>query len=57
MNQFFLSEIKPSKDLTLTPLQKFIFDEFSKEKKLTKQFYFTGDTAKKIYCMGLNVCS
>ncbi len=29
----------------LTSLQKFIFDEFSKDKKLTKQFYFTGGTA------------
>lgn len=30
---------------TFTPLQKFIFDEFSKNLKLTKQFYFTGGTA------------
>lgn len=32
-------------ELTLTPLQRFIFDEFSKDKKLTRQFYFTGGTA------------
>ena len=37
--------IKPFKDLTLTPIQRFIFDEFSKEKRLAKQFYFTGGTA------------
>ncbi len=30
---------------TFTPLQKFIFDEFSKNSKLTKKFYFTGGTA------------
>lgn len=36
---------KPLIDLTLTSLQRFIFDEFSKEKRLTKQFYFTGGTA------------
>ncbi len=36
---------KPSQDIILTPLQRFIFDEFSKEKRLTKQFYFTGGTA------------
>lgn len=37
--------IKPLTDLTLTPLQRFIFDEFSKDKRLIKQFYFTGGTA------------
>ena len=31
--------------LTFTPLQKFIFDEFSQNPKLNKQFYFTGGTA------------
>lgn len=36
---------KSSTDLTLTLLQRFIFDEFSKDKRLTKQFYFTGGTA------------
>lgn len=39
---------KMSKDLselTFTPLQKFIFDEFTKNRSLTKQFYFTGGTA------------
>lgn len=40
-----MGKIKTSKDLTLTPLQRFIFDEFTKEKKLTRQFYFTGGTA------------
>src|SRR3989338_10233493 len=31
--------------LTFTPLQQQIFDEFSKNSKLSKQFYFTGGTA------------
>lgn len=31
--------------LTFTPLQKLIFDEFSQNKDLVKQFYFTGGTA------------
>ena len=30
---------------TFTPLQKFIFDEFAKNSRLNKQFYFTGGTA------------
>ncbi|MBI2086424.1 nucleotidyl transferase AbiEii/AbiGii toxin family protein [Candidatus Daviesbacteria bacterium] len=30
---------------TFTPLQKYIFDEFSQNNKLTKKFYFTGGTA------------
>lgn len=30
---------------TLTSIQKLIFDEFSKDKSLGKQFYFTGGTA------------
>lgn len=33
------------KGLSFTSLQKFIIEEFSKEKHLTKQFYFTGGTA------------
>ena len=34
-----------SKDLTFTTLQQQIFDEFSKNHNLVKQFYFTGGTA------------
>lgn len=36
---------KTSKKLTFTSLQQQIFDEFSKNSKLLKQFYFTGGTA------------
>lgn len=32
-------------DLSFTPIQRVIFDEFSKNSKLRKQFYFTGGTA------------
>lgn len=32
-------------DLTFTPVQKIIFDEFAKNSNLTKRFYFTGGTA------------
>lgn len=31
--------------LSFTPIQRIIFDEFSKNSKLRKQFYFTGGTA------------
>lgn len=31
--------------LTFTPLQKFVFEEFAKNTKLNKLFYFTGGTA------------
>lgn len=34
-----------SEKFTFTPLQRYIFDEFSKNNKLTKKFYFTGGTA------------
>jgi predicted nucleotidyltransferase component of viral defense system len=34
-----------SEKLTFTPLQQYIFDEFSKNNKLIKKFYFTGGTA------------
>lgn len=41
-----MGKIKISADkLTFSPLQKIIFDEFSKDPKLKKQFYFTGGTA------------
>ena len=36
---------KTLKELTFTPVQKFIFDEFTKNPSLTKNFYFTGGTA------------
>ena len=32
-------------ELTFTPVQKIIFDEFTKNSNLTKKFYFTGGTA------------
>lgn len=40
------------KDPTFTPLQKFIFNEFSKDKKLVSQFYFTGGTALSAIYLG-----
>lgn len=36
---------KTVRELTFTPIQKFIFDEFTKNSSLTKNFYFTGGTA------------
>lgn len=32
-------------ELSFTPIQRIVFDEFSKNPKLRKQFYFTGGTA------------
>lgn len=41
-----MAKVKVSEaDLTFTPLQKTIFDEFSKNPKLVKKFHFTGGTA------------
>ena len=36
---------KDISELTFTPIQRIIFDEFSENSKLRKQFYFTGGTA------------
>ena len=41
MGKITISEDEP----TFTPLQKFIFEEFAKNPKLNKRFYFTGGTA------------
>lgn len=40
-----MGKITKPEDLTFTPLQRFILDEFANNPRLIKQFYFTGGTA------------